>query len=274
MLPHHTVHPTRWSLISNVHTMGGRGGGYDQFGSCRTFFFWGGGSLVLGPIAHCEEPEFVLKKSHHKHLDLHFTYIYWGDWSPRKLSSLWGVTLEAKYMSADPVRCFIFCSISIFLPACLVTGTVGDPSGLLVQQGMYSTIPIHWNIKSSPASPGRSRVGPALYVFSLLGRDFTRKIRHIGKTKQEECSKFLVLPSLWFSSDVQPQLGIIPGVDFRVFSFSSSCPSCDIHRSSSHRPSQHEFSLTSWIKSFSAAGIKTVLSNDDEVSLQPVEPSG
>jgi hypothetical protein len=33
---------------------------------------------------------------------------------------------------------------------------------------MYSTIPIHWNIKSSPASPGRSRVGPVLYVFSLL----------------------------------------------------------------------------------------------------------
>ncbi len=31
------------------------------------------------------------------------------------------------------------------------------------------TVPIHWNIKSPPASPGRSRVGPALYVFSLLG---------------------------------------------------------------------------------------------------------
>ncbi len=34
---------------------------------------------------------------------------------------------------------------------------------------MYSTIPIHWDIKSAPASSGRSRVGPALYVFSLLG---------------------------------------------------------------------------------------------------------
>ncbi len=33
---------------------------------------------------------------------------------------------------------------------------------------MYSTIPIHWNIKSAPASPGRSRVGPAFYVFSFL----------------------------------------------------------------------------------------------------------
>ncbi len=33
----------------------------------------------------------------------------------------------------------------------------------------YSTIPIYWNIKSAPASPGRSRVGSALYVFSLLG---------------------------------------------------------------------------------------------------------
>jgi hypothetical protein len=36
---------------------------------------------------------------------------------------------------------------------------------------MYSTIPIHWNIKSAPASPGKSRVGPALYVFSLLDKD-------------------------------------------------------------------------------------------------------
>ncbi len=41
-----------------------------------------------------------------------------------------------------------------------------------VQQGMYSAIPIHWNIKSAPASSGRSRVGPALYVFSLLGLHF------------------------------------------------------------------------------------------------------
>ncbi len=36
---------------------------------------------------------------------------------------------------------------------------------------MYSTIPIHWNIKSVPASPGRSLAGPSLYVFSLLGDD-------------------------------------------------------------------------------------------------------
>ncbi len=35
---------------------------------------------------------------------------------------------------------------------------------------MYSTRPIHWNIKSAPASPGRSCVGPALYIFSLLVR--------------------------------------------------------------------------------------------------------
>jgi hypothetical protein len=34
---------------------------------------------------------------------------------------------------------------------------------------MYSAIPFHWNIKSSPASPGRSRVGPALYVFNIMG---------------------------------------------------------------------------------------------------------
>jgi hypothetical protein len=35
-------------------------------------------------------------------------------------------------------------------------------------QGMYSTILLHGNIKSAPASPGGSSVGPALYVFSLL----------------------------------------------------------------------------------------------------------
>jgi hypothetical protein len=34
---------------------------------------------------------------------------------------------------------------------------------------MYSTIPIHWNIKSAPARPGRSRVGPVFCVFSFLG---------------------------------------------------------------------------------------------------------
>ncbi len=34
---------------------------------------------------------------------------------------------------------------------------------------MCSTIPIHVIIKSPPASPGKSRVGPSLYVFSLLG---------------------------------------------------------------------------------------------------------
>jgi hypothetical protein len=73
--------------------------------------------------------------------------------------------------SAGPVRFLIFCSISIFLLASLVAGTVEDPSVILVQSSRECTfiIPIHWNIKSAPASPGRSRVGPALYVFSLLG---------------------------------------------------------------------------------------------------------
>jgi hypothetical protein len=46
-----------------------------------------------------------------------------------------------------------------------------DPSEMLVQISRECTppIPIHWTIKSAPASPGGSRVGPALYVFSLLG---------------------------------------------------------------------------------------------------------
>ncbi len=92
---------------------------------------------------------------------------------------LWTYTLilYVQTQSADPVRFLIFCSISIILLASLVT--VGDSSVLLVQssrectagaeeQGMYSIRSIHWNIKSAPASPGRSRVGLALYTFSLL----------------------------------------------------------------------------------------------------------
>jgi hypothetical protein len=34
---------------------------------------------------------------------------------------------------------------------------------------MYFIRLILWNVKSSLASPGRSHVGPALYVYSLLG---------------------------------------------------------------------------------------------------------
>ncbi len=71
--------------------------------------------------------------------------------------------------SAGPVRFFIFCSISIFLLARQVAGKGPQCSAGPPQQRMYSTIPIHWNIKSAPASPGRSRAGPALHVFSLLG---------------------------------------------------------------------------------------------------------
>ncbi len=70
--------------------------------------------------------------------------------------------------SAGPVHFLIFCSISIFLLARLVADRGPQCSAGPPQQRMYSTIPIHWNIKFAPASPGRSRVGPALYVFSLL----------------------------------------------------------------------------------------------------------
>ncbi len=79
--------------------------------------------------------------------------------------------------SAGPVRFLIFCSISIFLLASLVAGRRHQCNAGAVQQGMYSTIPIHWNIKSAPASPGRSRVGPAFYVFSFLGPDTCNKIQ-------------------------------------------------------------------------------------------------
>ncbi len=63
------------------------------------------------------------------------------------------------------------CSISISLLASLVAGRRPQCSAGPPQQGMYSSIPIHQNIKSAPASPGRSRAGPSLYIFSLLGLD-------------------------------------------------------------------------------------------------------
>jgi hypothetical protein len=44
---------------------------------------------------------------------------------------------------------------------------------------MYSTIPIHWYIKSAPASPGRSRAGPSLYVFSLLVHNQQRSAKEL-----------------------------------------------------------------------------------------------
>ncbi len=72
--------------------------------------------------------------------------------------------------SAGPVHLLIFCSRSIFLLASIVAGRRPLCNAGAEQQGMYSTIPIHWNIKSAPASPGRSRVGPAVCVFSLLVR--------------------------------------------------------------------------------------------------------
>jgi hypothetical protein len=55
-----------------------------------------------------------------------------------------------------------------------VTGRRPQCSAGAVQQGVYSIGPIHWNIQSSPASPGRSRFGPALYLFSLLELDISK----------------------------------------------------------------------------------------------------
>jgi hypothetical protein len=71
---------------------------------------------------------------------------------PKRINTCW---------SCPPL---IFCSISIFLLASLVTGRIPQCNCGAEQQGMYSIRPIHWKIKPSPASPGRSRVGPVLYV--------------------------------------------------------------------------------------------------------------
>jgi hypothetical protein len=54
---------------------------------------------------------------------------------------------------------------------------------------MYSIIPIHWNIKSAPASPGRSRVGPALYVFSLLGENIHPM--HLVRKPPVRCARYV-----------------------------------------------------------------------------------
>jgi hypothetical protein len=86
--------------------------------------------------------------------------------------------------SAGPVRFLIFCSISIPLLASLVAGRRPQCSAGAVQQGMYSTIPIHWNIKSAPASSGRSRVGPAFYVFSFLAVHCSSVHPHSSRRKQ------------------------------------------------------------------------------------------
>jgi hypothetical protein len=79
--------------------------------------------------------------------------------------------------SAGPVRFLIFCTVSIIVLASLVAGRRPQCNAGAVQQGMYSSIPIHWDIKSAPASSGRSRVGSALYVFSLLALDLPHYTR-------------------------------------------------------------------------------------------------
>jgi hypothetical protein len=59
---------------------------------------------------------------------------------------------------------------------------------------MYSIIPIHWNIKSAPVSPGRSRVGPALYVFSLLEGSSTNNFKVVSV----ESSRFAMWRIIYF----------------------------------------------------------------------------
>jgi hypothetical protein len=90
-----------------------------------------------------------------------------GPLVPRNLFANVGalaIVLATDYTKCWPCPVFIFCSISILLLAGLVAGSRPQCTADVDLQGIYSTIPMHWNIKSAPASPGRSRVGPALYV--------------------------------------------------------------------------------------------------------------
>ncbi len=74
--------------------------------------------------------------------------------------------LATEYTECWPCPLFDICSISNSLLASLLAGRKPQCTPGADYLRMY--LPIHWNIKSSPASPGRSRVGPALYVLSLL----------------------------------------------------------------------------------------------------------
>ncbi len=80
---------------------------------------------------------------------------------------LLGVASATEYTECWPCPLLLFCSISIFLLASLVAGR--NPSVILVQNSRECTPPYLSTGIKAPASPGRSRVEPALYVFSLLG---------------------------------------------------------------------------------------------------------
>ncbi len=60
---------------------------------------------------------------------------------------------------------------------------------------MYFIRPIHWNIKSAPVSPGRSRVGPALYVFSLLASQST----YLNTVLKIRCFRSVPLQGTYFN---------------------------------------------------------------------------
>ncbi len=100
--------------------------------------------------------------------------------------------------SVGPVHFLIFCSISIILLASLEAGRRPQCTASADKLGMYSTIPIHWNIKSAPASPGRSRAGPALYVFRLL--EIASDMSSVGLYHVYSCQCFVETSHSWVYS--------------------------------------------------------------------------
>jgi hypothetical protein len=86
--------------------------------------------------------------------------------------------LSQSTQSAGPVRFFIFSSISIFLLASLVAGRKTQCTAGADQQGMYSTMPFHKNIKSAPAGPSKSGNRKTTVMTSqATGRLLTKPIR-------------------------------------------------------------------------------------------------
>jgi hypothetical protein len=70
-------------------------------------------------------------------------------------------------------------------------------------------VPIHhWNIKSAPASPGRSHVGPALYLFSLLGLDQWEYTLFIGSFDHDKVKIMTKMSSLMKSRIIDYELPV------------------------------------------------------------------
>jgi hypothetical protein len=94
---------------------------------------------------------------------------------------------------------------------------------------MYSTRPIHWNIKSAPASPGRSFAGPALYVCRLLGGLVIKKMGYLRRKLTTYCTsslglieKFYLLKNSFSTSELFHKFDLRPNFEHVVKHFDAN----------------------------------------------------